>query len=118
MCLSNFSDKYPLTIINGVRIINTAKNAKHFNFGDGCLVPVKEGWQFFQGGSFSKSCLGFWGHHFQVRHPYLRWVISINLIIKVVQSNKEHELKLNVTTVKSKHQSYKYNCLDEVCGEF
>ena len=31
MCLANFSDKYPLTIINGVRIINTAKNAKQFN---------------------------------------------------------------------------------------
>jgi len=65
MSLANFSDKYPLTIISGVRIINTAKNAKQFNFEDGCLLPVRESWQFFQGRHFQNYAWGFWGTIFR-----------------------------------------------------
>ena len=49
--------------------------------------------------------IGF-GGHFQIR---VFWWVSL-LFMKVEQGSDVQELKLNVTSVNSKHQSYLHNC--------
>ena len=47
--------------------------------------------------------------HFLIREYFLRVIINF---MKVAQSSNEHELKLNVAAVSSKHCS-----IDNVCGD-
>ena len=51
--------------------------------------------------------IGF-GGHFQIR---VFWWVSL-LFMKVEQGSDVQELKLNVTSVNSKHQSYLHNCIE------
>ena len=60
-------------------------------------------------GSFSKSWL-VWGGHVQIR---VTWWVSL-IFMKVERGGDGRELKLNVTSVNSKHQSYLHDCRDSM----